>query len=46
LKISKGEFPKPVPLGSRAVAWKSADIDAWIAAQEQAGKPKQVAASR
>ncbi len=29
-KIQTGEFPKPYPLGARAVAWLSEDIDAWI----------------
>lgn len=26
----KGTFPKPVKLGSRAVAWRSAEIEKWI----------------
>ncbi len=29
-KIKAGEFPKPYPLGARAVAWLEEDIDAWI----------------
>ena len=29
-KISKGEFPAPVHLGPRAVAWPSNEIDDWI----------------
>jgi len=29
--ISKGEFPAPCPLGARAVAWPSNEIDDWIA---------------
>nr|WP_291510682.1 AlpA family transcriptional regulator [Acidithiobacillus sp.] len=28
--IRKGEFPEPIRLGARAVAWREADIDAWI----------------
>lgn len=28
--MSKGEFPKPVRLGSNAVGWVEAEIDAWI----------------
>ena len=32
-KISKGEFPAPVHLGSRAVAWPSDRITAWIDAR-------------
>ena len=30
-KIRRGEFPSPVALGARAVAWPSDAIDAWIA---------------
>ena len=30
LRISKGEFPKPVPLGPRAVGWIEAEIFDWI----------------
>ncbi|WP_077728232.1 AlpA family transcriptional regulator [Methylocaldum sp. 14B] len=26
-------FPKPVPLGGRAVGWVESEIDGWIAAQ-------------
>jgi prophage regulatory protein len=33
LKIVNGEFPKPISLGARAVAWLESDIDAWITAQ-------------
>jgi prophage regulatory protein len=29
-KISLGEFPAPVNLGARAVAWIGAEIDQWI----------------
>lgn len=29
-KIQSGEFPKPYPLGARAVGWLADDIDAWI----------------
>jgi prophage regulatory protein len=31
LLISRGEFPAPVKIGARAVAWESAAIDEWIA---------------
>jgi prophage regulatory protein len=31
LKASRGEFPKPVHLGARAVGWLESDINAWIA---------------
>ena len=29
-KTKEGEFPKPIKLGERAVAWYASDIDAWI----------------
>lgn len=29
-KIKRGEFPSPVSLGARAVAWPSDAINAWI----------------
>ncbi|NCC51123.1 MAG: AlpA family transcriptional regulator [Spartobacteria bacterium] len=28
--ISEGHFPKPVPLGPRAVGWLDHEIDAWL----------------
>ena len=28
--ISLGRFPKPVPLGARAVAWDMDEVEAWI----------------
>jgi prophage regulatory protein len=30
-KIRRAEFPKPVAIGVRARAWRSSDIDNWIA---------------
>jgi prophage regulatory protein len=27
---SKGEFPRPYPLGAGAVAWLEREVDAWI----------------
>lgn len=30
LKIKNNEFPRPYPLGARAVAWLSTEIDEWI----------------
>lgn len=29
--IKDGAFPKPVPLGPRAVAWLESDVSEWIA---------------
>ncbi|MCM8612807.1 AlpA family phage regulatory protein [Accumulibacter sp.] len=31
--IRRGEFPAPIPLSARAVAWDSASIAAWQAAR-------------
>ena len=32
--IARGEFPAPVKLGRRAVAWRVADIEAWMSSRE------------
>lgn len=37
-KISRGEFPKPISIGERAVAWLESDIDAWIESRIQDGR--------
>lgn len=28
--ISDGQFPKPVPIGGRAVAWVESEVNEWI----------------
>ena len=33
LRISQGTFPKPVPLGGRAVGWVESEIDDWLNAR-------------
>ncbi len=38
LKVARGEFPQPVSLGARAVAWVQADVDAWIDRRIAAGR--------
>ena len=35
-KIKAGEFPKPYPLGARAVGWLADDVEAWIESRIQA----------
>jgi prophage regulatory protein len=30
-KIAKGEFPRPVKIGKRAVAWRERDVQGWKA---------------
>ena len=37
-KIKLGEFPAPVRLGPRAVAWISEEISSWIAARIAASR--------
>jgi len=39
LKISRGEFPQPIDLGARAVAWLESEIDSWIESQIAKGRP-------
>jgi prophage regulatory protein len=29
-KIAEEDFPRPVPLGSKAVGWLEAEVDEWI----------------
>jgi prophage regulatory protein len=31
--IDEGKFPKPVPIGNRAVGWVESEIDGWIEAR-------------
>lgn len=33
LRIKAGYFPRPVSLGTKHVAWRSDDIEAWIASR-------------
>ena len=33
LRISEGNFPKPISLGGRAVGWVESDIQAWLQQQ-------------
>lgn len=37
LKVSRNEFPGPVSLGARAVAWVESEVDDWIAKRIEAG---------
>ena len=36
--IQDGLFPKPVPLGPRAVGWLESDISAWICERVERGR--------
>ena len=33
-RVKDGTFPKPVRISTNAVAWRSTDIDEWIANQK------------
>ena len=35
--ISEGKFPKPVALGSRAVGWRSTDVEIYLASLTEKG---------
>ena len=34
--VDAGDFPRPVKLGARAVAWRASDVEAWIEGREAA----------
>ena len=34
--MNRDEFPKPVKLGARSVAWKRSEVEAWINSRERA----------
>lgn len=36
-KMQLGDFPQPVRLHGKCIAWKASEIDAWIAALPRAG---------
>jgi prophage regulatory protein len=43
--VSRGDFPRPISLGVRAVGWNSEAVDAWIASRAMTKKePTSVAA--
>ena len=41
--IARGDFPKPIKIGRRAVGWLDSDIDAWIEAQVSATRGQSAA---
>jgi prophage regulatory protein len=36
--VRRGDFPKPLRISPRAVAWKSSEIDRWIEGRAAAAK--------
>lgn len=41
LRMSKGEFPKSISLGDRAIGWLESDIEKWLEDKIAASKPLQ-----
>ena len=41
LRISKGQFPKPISLGGRAVGWIEEEINSWLDEQIKASRMAQ-----
>lgn len=37
-KIALGEFPPPIRLGARAVAWVESEVEAWLADRIKASR--------
>jgi len=40
LKIARGEFPRPIKLGARAVGWLESDVTSWIESRIAASRAK------
>ena len=38
LRVSEGEFPKPVSLGGRAVGWIESEIQQWLERRIEASR--------
>ena len=39
-KCNAGDFPKPIPISEKRIAWDESEIDAWIAAKVKARDEK------
>ena len=35
-KSKSGEFPKPIKLGERAIAWRESEVRAWVVSRKLA----------
>ena len=33
--MARGDFPRPIKIGQRAVGWRTEDIDNWLSDREQ-----------
>lgn len=38
LMVSRGLFPRPIPLGARAIGWVESEIEEWLSAQIERGR--------
>jgi prophage regulatory protein len=38
-RMARGQFPRPIRLGPRTVAWIASEIDGWIAARIAESRP-------
>ena len=43
--MARGNFPRPLRVGQRAVRWSEADIESWLASRAEAD-PRDVSAPR
>jgi prophage regulatory protein len=41
--VSRGDFPRPILLGARAVGWNSEAVDAWIASRVEQSQANKIA---
>lgn len=39
--VASGEFPRPISLGGRAMAWLESDINGWIQTKVEAARERQ-----
>ena len=39
-RMTKGQFPRPLRIGARAVGWLEADIDEWLATRPRGGSDR------
>jgi prophage regulatory protein len=44
-QVAAGRFPKPVPIGERAVGWLSSEVESWITARVKAARGERLEAS-
>jgi prophage regulatory protein len=40
--MKRGDFPKPISIGRRAMAWKQSDIDVWLNTRLQREYPEKL----